>query len=502
MSSRNSYGQIKRDRYVYNTPRNRRRKRRGISFPPILLIIIVVIILLILLRPLISGRPKMRLIGLSQETTAQGEEYIDPGATATIYRIDVSNRMYAVDGVNTDELGTYEYTYCVDGRRRTFSISRTVEVVDVTGPDIELNGDELTIVSSIDDYEEPGVVAIDNCDGDVTDTVTSEMEQINDYTWEVTYSAVDELGNVGTAVREIQLHDDVQPEIELNGSENMVVDRYTEFEDPGVTATDNHDGDISEDVTVSGYVDVYRTGEFTLTYTATDSSGNTAEVTRTVTVQNASSGEEYSIYLTFDDGPSDDVTVEILDTLKENDIQATFFILDYTEDKLPILQRMIDEGHTIGIHGTSHEYDEVYSSVEAFMDSIDSLAEKLERDTGYEAFCMRFPGGSSNTVSAEYSPGIMSELVQVVTEQGWMYFDWNVDSDDATGNNVPVDTIVSTVESELSETTGNVVLMHDTSAKQTTAESLQTIIDYGKENGYSFYPITRETNQVHHGVSN
>jgi len=212
--------------------------------------------------------------------------------------------------------------------------------------------------------------------------------------------------------------------------------------------------------------------------------------------------ERKLVALTFDDGPSSDVTVRVLDTLKANGIKATFFICDYDEDKLPIIKRMIDEGHTIGIHGYSHDYSQIYTSNDAFMENINKLKNKLKEDTGYDAYVIRFPGGSSNTVSEKYCVGVMSQLVQTVTDSGLMYMDWNVSSGDAEGNNRPVNLIIKNVTGGFKHNRNNVVLMHDTSAKQTSADALQSIITYGKNNGYSFYPISKDTIPVHHGVNN
>ncbi len=481
--------------------RKRKRARRRLIISG--MTVILVALLIILAWPLISGRPQIKLIGDSKVTVAQGDEYKDEGATATRYRKDISDQLYMTDDVDTSELGTYEVKYNLDGTWKTYSATRKVTVTDQTPPEIFPVGDEVVIVDDFSEYKEEGATATDNCDGDVSDTVTiSSPEPVNEYREEVTYTAKDAAGNEGVFVRGIELRDDVDPEISLNGDETVTIERFTEYDDPGATATDNRAGDISDSVKRSGYIDIYRVGTYEVTYTATDTSGNSASCNRTVEVEDAPFPEDHVIYLTFDDGPSSDVTVEILDTLKENDIQATFFILDYDEDKLPIIQRMIDEGHTIGIHGYSHEYNEIYSSVDAFMDSLNTLTEKLKEDTGYEAFCMRFPGGSSNTVSRNYCEGIMTELVQKVTDEGWMYFDWNVDSTDAEGNNIAVETLISHVEDELDPNQANVVLSHDTSAKQTTAEALQTYIDYGKENGYTFKPITEDTVQIHHGLNN
>lgn len=208
------------------------------------------------------------------------------------------------------------------------------------------------------------------------------------------------------------------------------------------------------------------------------------------------------IYLTFDDGPSPDVTPEILDILKENGVKATFFIIDYPESSIPLLKRMIEEGHTIGIHGYSHDYAAIYQSDEAFMENIKSLHDKLLADTGYDAYVVRFPGGSSNTVSKKYSNGIMTRLTQELDAEGIMYLDWNVSSGDAEGNDIPSEQLAESVACGLISGGTNVVLLHDTSAKQTTADALQEIIDNGRALGYEFYPVTADMNTIHHKVYN
>ncbi len=479
-------------------PKQKRRKA-----PWIILIVILAAAAVFFGWPYISGRPQeMDLIGSPEVTTPQGSPYEDAGVIIRTYGQDESDRAYVRDEVDTEQLGTYTYAYCVQGRWTVYEIRRTVTVVDETPPEVTLLGDESLIVDDIEDFEDPGVSAMDNCDGDLSAEARTELTAVNDYTYTLTYSVSDAAGNESSATREVIVRDVTPPEITLVGKEAFAVDRNGEFTDPGVTAIDDRDGDITDRVVVDGEVNTAKSGTYTLTYKVADSFDNTAEVTREVIVKGDPSPTEHAIYLTFDDGPSSRVTEQILDILKENEIQATFFILDYSEDKLPLIQRMLDEGHTIGIHGYSHAYTEIYTSVDAFMDNINRLADKLRADTGYDAFCLRFPGGSSNTVSRSYCEGVMTDLVQTVTAHGWLYFDWNVDSEDAEGNNVDVDRIIDSVESGLSPDRANVVLMHDTNTKQTTADALQEIIDYGVDHGYDFYPITRETPEVHHEVNN
>ena len=183
-------------------------------------------------------------------------------------------------------------------------------------------------------------------------------------------------------------------------------------------------------------------------------------------------------------------------------MKATFFILNYSDSDKPLIQRMIDEGHTVAIHGYSHDYATIYASDDAFMENIYKLRDRLRADFGYEATFIRFPGGASNTISANHCKGIMSRLVKRVEQEGFAYFDWNVDSGDADGNTKPKDYILSHVKGGLCQGRGNVVLMHDTGVKTTTADALPEILQYGLANGYTFLPITKDTVPVHHATSN
>ena len=484
--------------------RNRyRRRRQGAKLIGIGIIVIVAFCLFAgVIWPKIRTQPEIAIKGGSEISVAWNQSYKDAGASAKLKDTDISNEIQTEDNVDTSKMGDYKVEYSVEYKNRTYTSARTVHVVDKVKPVIKLTGKKNVVVDKKEDYQEPGYSAEDDYDGDITADVTSTTEQKSDDKYIVKYTVKDKAGNEGVAERQITIKDDVPPEISLNGDKTISVGEGDTFKDPGASASDNKDGDISASVKVSGYVDLYRPGTYTLTYSVKDSSGNVAKTTRTVTVLTQNTGKPGNVYLTFDDGPSSDVTVKILDTLKKNNIKATFFICDYEEDKLPILKRMIAEGHTIGIHGYSHDYAQIYKSTDAFIKNIETLKNKLKKDTGYDAFVIRFPGGSSNTISRHYCPGVMSKLVQKVTDKGWMYMDWNVDSTDAEGNNRPTSILISNVKSELMKNRGNVVLMHDTSAKQTTAAALQSIINYGKKNGYTFAPIEKDTVPVHHGVNN
>ena len=207
------------------------------------------------------------------------------------------------------------------------------------------------------------------------------------------------------------------------------------------------------------------------------------------------------IYLTFDDGPSASITPKVLDILKKENVKATFFVLNYSKANEKLIKRIVNEGHTIGIHGYSHVYSKIYKSKTAFLNNVYSLQEKIEKLTGVKTKYMRFPGGSSNTVSRHYSKGIMSRLVGEMLGRGFRYYDWNVSSGDAGGAKTSND-VYRNVTKNLSKKRGNMILCHDFSGNTKTLNALPKIIKYAKKNGYTFKAIDDGTPLYMHPVNN
>ena len=226
--------------------------------------------------------------------------------------------------------------------------------------------------------------------------------------------------------------------------------------------------------------------------------------TTTETKTAATEGEKGVVYLTFDDGPSADITPKILDILSQENVKATFFILNYDSNKEHLVKREHDEGHAIGIHGWSHVYSEIYQTEETYISNLDKLQEKIKNSIGITTKITRFPGGSSNTISKKYNAqnGLMSRLVKLVQEKGYEYYDWNVDSNDA-GSAKNQTQVYNNVIKGLSKKRPNVVLMHDKGGNTKTLNALRDIINYCKQNGYEMRPITYNGGMVsHHNVNN
>lgn len=168
----------------------------------------------------------------------------EPGVKATVKDEDISNLIETSGSVDTSKLGQYEIEYKVKYKKRKVSKRRIVNVVDHTGPVITLNGDAKVVVpSSIDEYQEPGATAVDASDGDVSSNINTKMEQVNDYTWKVIYTVKDSHDNESTAEREVCLQDTEAPQITLNGDADITIKEQEKYEDAGVTAVDDRDGE-------------------------------------------------------------------------------------------------------------------------------------------------------------------------------------------------------------------------------------------------------------------
>lgn len=201
------------------------------------------------------------------------------------------------------------------------------------------------------------------------------------------------------------------------------------------------------------------------------------------------------VYLTFDDGPSGN-TDAILDILKEYDVKATFFVVGKTDEaSRAVYRRIVEEGHTLGMHSYSHKYEEIYASEESFVEDLTQLQEYLYEVTGVWPRYYRFPGGSSNTVSRTD----MQQLIRYLNEKNIIYYDWNVASGDATSRYQSKETIIRNCLAKLDEQSDNMILLHDASEKDSTVEALPEIIAAIRMRGDAcFLPITDETPKIQH----
>lgn len=195
-----------------------------------------------------------------------------------------------------------------------------------------------------------------------------------------------------------------------------------------------------------------------------------------------------TMYLTFDDGPSGENTAAVLDILQERGIKATFFVVGENVRRYPeIARRIVEEGHTIGIHCNRHEYEEVYASVEAYLEDFQEAYDAVREVTGVEVELFRFPGGSINA----YNEDIHEEIIRAMTERGFVYFDWNASLEDAVNSSAPEQLLQNARESTLGRKK-IVMLAHD--IVYNTRLCLNQLIDQFPD--YQMEPLTADVTPV------
>ncbi len=460
--------------------------------------IIVIILLLTAIISFLFWPPKFELKNDETITLKYGQKYQEPGYKVTKFGKDYTKKVKVKNEINQKKLGTYKITYQIKINGITFKKIRKIKLIDDEKPVITLTGNETISICPNAEYKEEGYKAIDNYDGDITKKV-----KVTTKDGIITYSVKDSSGNIAKVKRTITKEDKTSPVITLKGNKTITLYLGNPWTDPGYTATDNCDNDITNNVKASGTVNSNKLGTYKITYTVKDSSGNQTIVERTVKViskptYNSNSGSNKGvIYLTFDDGPNEGTTNVILDILKEENVKATFFVTAKGPDYL--IKREYNEGHTVALHTASHDYSYLYKSVNNYYNDLFKVQDRVKKITGQTAKIIRFPGGSSNTISKKYSKGIMSTLTKDVVNKGYRYYDWNIDSDDA-GSTKTSSGVYNNVIKNLRKNRSNMVLMHD--IKVHTKDALRNIIRYGKNNGYTFEKITMSTPMVTHGVNN
>ena len=457
---------------------------------------------------------ELKLIGDEKITLEYGESYEEKGAEAiyygSIFLKEGVNPEIQIEGkVDESTIGTYLITYTATYEELTQSITREVIVKDTVAPTINLNfsPDNYTLPGG--KYIEEGFYAEDNYDGDITDKVIREENEKGDV---IRYTVKDSSGNEYTKTRFVYYKDPIPPELILLGDKEISFTEGKEYEEPGFTATDNCDGDITNKVSVSGKVDINTPGEYKLTYTVSDTWGNKVSDERTIIVKERPrpvySGPVYggtydpsvtpngrTIYLTFDDGPGS-ATPQLLSVLRKYNVKATFFVVN--TPYVNYLTQIAADGHSIGIHSTTHIFSSIYASEDAFFNDIENMSNIIYNLTSIRTSLLRFPGGSSNTASC-FNPGIMTRLTKLVTERGYQYFDWNVDSGDAGGASSSSQ-VYYNVTNGISYCKNAIVLQHD--IKNFSVNAVEDIIIWGLNNGYTFSALYPSSPTAHHGVNN
>lgn len=477
----------------------KKRKRLGlilgVTIPAALLLLAAVFLLF-----LNNWHVTLRLNGEEEITIECGEAYVEPGAEASFGGDPFLTRLKSLEVTQTGEVdsmhaGNYTVTYRASWQNKSAEATRTVHVVDHTPPVIELLEIPGAYTLPGMPYAEEGYTATDNSDGDLTDKVRkTEKDGV------VIYTVSDSSGNVTSVERTVVYDDPIPPTITLLGGDRIELGYGEDYEEPGCTAHDNVDGDLTDKVTVSGEVNRWTPGSYELTYTVEDGYHNRTSVVRTVIVPQLRQADNPQpdgkiIYLTFDDGPSK-YTEQLLEILDRYNVKATFFVVNYGYASM--IAKEAAAGHSVGIHSATHDYKQIYASEEAYYADLNKMRGIIYEQTGKYTTLLRFPGGSSNRVS-DFNPGIMTRLTQSVVNNGYQYFDWNVSSGDA-GLTTDTDVVFQNVIDGVKTHNVSVVLQHD--SKGYSVAAVERIIVWGLQNGYTFLPLTPGSPGAHHHINN
>ena len=432
------------------------------------------------------------LIGDNVDQISIGEQYIEKGADVC-YRDIFNVCLFKSDikienNIDNTKIGNYEVKYTIDSTFFKKQIKRIIEVVDLECPVIEADKEIIKICPN--EEVDINYSAYDNYDKDITSKVKKSIVE-NKLILEV----FDSSNNYSSLEIPIEYVDNEKPTITLTDGAIYLL-KGEKYKEPGYKAVDNCLGNITNKVKITNNIDINKSGTYTVTYTVSDDMGNVAKATRKVYVYENSpvvQSKDKVIYLTFDDGPSK-YTFELLDILKKYDVKATFFVTSNGSDEA--IKRIYEDGHSIGLHTYSHNYKEVYKSASAYFADLAKINNRVKKLTGLESKLIRFPGGSSNTVS-NFNPGIMSYLSKQVLVKGYQYFDWNVSSGDTETSDT--NKIVNNVIKSLKKG-NNIVLQHDTN--HASVKAVSKIIEYGKANGYTFKSLNINSPTAHHVISN
>lgn len=195
------------------------------------------------------------------------------------------------------------------------------------------------------------------------------------------------------------------------------------------------------------------------------------------------------VFLTFDDGPSEN-TDELLDMLNEYDAKGTFFTTLHDNDNAKAMyRRIVDEGHTLANHTSSHDYG-LYNNPDAFFADVDELDQYQKTITGQTqtSHVFRFPGGSTNSNEA---------CVQGLVDRGWNYSDWNVSSGDGCADPPSSDVIAQMIIEGCRENDVSVVLSH-AELKDSSRAAMPIVIETLQQEGYTFLNMEKDYNYPRH----
>lgn len=398
--------------------------------------------------------------------------------------------------INFSKPGKYLITYSYNNIKTTI----TIELKDTIKPDLETQ--ELTIDLGMKVEARDLIKA--SYDSNRTEVKFKQNYQFNEVGDQNVEIIICRGNNCITkqSVVHILPKDTTPPEI--IGIRNLSVLKDSDIDLlSSVSVKDNQDDNPILTIDSSN-LDISKVGDYQITYHAKDRSLNTIKETCIVSVvENKTIGSynqtnEKVVYLTFDDGPSEN-TQKVLEILDVYDAKATFFVTGTNEEYYYLIKKAHEAGHTIGLHTYVHEYDQIYNSSSSYFSDLKRIEDLVYSQIGSIPKYIRFPGGSSNKVSKKYCHKIMSKLTKEVINRGYQYYDWNEDSEDGSGEL----SVKQLIKNATASTDNNIILLfHDANGKENSLKALGAVIQYYQKKGYVFKGIDDNSYVVHHSVNN
>ena len=459
--------------------RSKKMKNLTVVFFAIFAILLILPIMIMMIP-----RINIELKGNKKEVLEVGSKYKDKGANAFISNLFTkkSIEVRTAGEVDSNKVGTYKITYEAKDNGQSKLVTREIQVVDKTKPTIKINKISACQNNKTFDFD---VEVTDNYDGDLKDKLKYQVEDEK-----IIFNVSDEAGNTTEIEGELKYIDDEKPVITIKGNSTINLRKGDEYIDAGATASDSCDGDLTKKIKTDNKVNTNEVGSYEVVYTVEDNNGNKTTKSRKVVVSEETIEGNGTIYLTFDDGPGK-YTSQILDTLDKYNIKATFFVTSQFPGYLDKIKDEYDRGHTVGVHTYSHKWS-IYNAVDSYWNDFSSMENIVYEKTGVHPKYFRFPGGTSNTANCKYNDinNMMETLTNLMTEKGYVYFDWHVDSCDTCKNN-SVNDIVDSIKKYVKGSGNYIILMHD--IKKNTMEALPSVIEYLKAHNYTFKKIDDTT---------
>ena len=447
---------------------------------------------------LINAEVTFKLNGDISKKITVYSKYFDDGITGYKLGRAIKDNKYKVEtktDLDVTTLGDYEITYIVHYKNEDIELKRKVSVVDEEAPTIETNITEIEkdYCSNKEKIKFEYTVK-DNYDKELTPKVTEANNVL-------TIEAIDSSNNKNIKSFPVTYTNKPSKEesISLKGPKYIYVAKDGKYTERGATITSSC-SDNSSRVVIQSTLDTSKTGEYEIKYSVRNNEN--VSVTRNVTVyephisSNQNRDTQKTIYLTFDDGPCG-YTAQVLNTLKKYNVKATFFVTNQFPSYVHLIKNEYDDGHAVGVHTYSHNY-KIYSSIETYLQDFNKMNDIIEKYTGQKSKIFRFPGGSSNTISMNYSIGIMRALASKMSEEGYAYFDWDVSSGDA--SSASSQKIFNNIIKGTSSCSRCVVLMHD--IKYNTVSILDDVLAELTSKGYKFGTLSVNSPTNHHGIAN